>query len=577
MENFLDYPAKRTRSASGKISTKMASNDTTNLSQSVIAEEEELPNKAREGFVAGMVEQINNSPGNTPHNSPIKTGKVKEKTQHVQHDCNPIIDDIIKEPGELEGSQSANNKVTDNMANLQQATDTSMTQILQELNVTMKGIQTQLSKMSTVQQEHTFKVSTLEFVQKDEVQSMREVQNRLNKQEHTIEMLMNHVAKQDQRIQELSDKQNDFQARSMKGNMIISGIEEKQSDNCKERASAFFRDQLEIAKPIPIEVAHRIGTGENCPIIVKLHDNNDKQLIFQHSQKLKGTRYFISDQLPEELAEKKRQIFRIKGQNKKLPIAEQLLMNIKRDKLYINNEKFQLAVNTPTALTWLQMDEDQQKLIRRFPIIKGETNSTLQSHFISYAAEVNSVEEVQKAYTRVFLKEPRATHIVCAYLLPGRNFPVTQGNVDDREFGASRHILRKMQQGNYINKAVFVARYYGGTHLGPDRFNIYKDLAIAALDKLGPTAPPNLDVRKLLGENDSESQLVFQLPKMAQLHGADSTTLPTKQRLVNPAPQVPVKFTNNPPGLLWSAQDSVEEDHDILDEESTPKTIAVES
>lgn len=347
------------------------------------------------------------------------------------------------------------------------------------------------------------------------MKSMRAVQARLDKQEEAIEMLLNHVTKQDQRIQELTTKNNEFQARSMRKNIVIAGIKEAPNDNCLELATDFFTTQLGIAKSIPLKVAHRIGMGSNRPMVVKLRDFDDKSLIFQHTQKLKGSSYFVSEQLPEEMSEVKRQQLRIKGQNKQLPPTEQLAISIKREKIYINNKQLRPPIEVPTALSWLNKSQEEQRSIKQIAIKKGPTDTTTSSTFISYSAEVNTIDEVQKAYYKVFTMEPRATHIVCAYMLPGLNFAKHQAGLDDREFGASRQILRKMQEGHLFNRAVFVARYYGGVHLGADRFRIYKDLALSALDKLPHPRMQRLDIGQLLGAPPTQTgatPFTFQAP-----------------------------------------------------------------
>lgn len=464
LANFFDAPSGRTRSASGKIQQSKMASTTMQAGQSTVSNtnEENSPVNitfdavAKEGFVAGMVEQINNSPANSPAGSPNRKNTAKMPTH--EHDTANIINH--ENPSDLQ-------------------------QVFRELNSTMKGIQKQLAETSRVQAEHTFRVSTLEFVQKDEVQSMRQVLARMEKQEKTIEMLVNHAVKQDQLIQDLFTKQNDSQARSMRRNIIISGVKEEGfTEDCEQLATDFFEQQLGIQKSIDIKIAHRIGTGLNRPLVVKLRDVDDKPLIFQHTQKLKGTSYYVGEQLPEELAERKRHIQRIKGQNKKLPSEQQLSLSAKRDRLLINNEMYKTPLQPPSALRWLSMEEAQQRDINHTRIYKGPTDYRSHSSFVSYAAETSSLEEVQRAYDKVFLREPRATHIVCAYIIPGAFFPKTQNGADDREFGAHRQILRKMQEAKVQNRAVFVARYYGGVHLGSDRFRIYKDLAMGALEKV---------------------------------------------------------------------------------------------
>lgn len=266
-------------------------------------------------------------------------------------------------------------------------------------------------------------------------------------------------------------------------------------------------------------------------MVVKLANHDDKTLIFQNTQKLKGTNFFVTEQLPEELAENKKQAMRLKGQNKRLPVEEQLQINVKKDKVFVNNERYKPAVVAPTALTWLKKDENEQKEIKRVQVVRGMTDNSTTSTFISYVARVHSTDEVQKAYYRVFLKEPRATHIVCSYILPGPNFPRQQGAIDDREFGAARQMLRKMQEANAMNCAVFIARYYGGTHLGTDRFKIYKELTATALQNLEPQQPKRLNVEQLLGSQGQTQSgtFTFQPPDCPSFF--TTPIVPVQQRL----------------------------------------------
>lgn len=509
LENFLDSPAKRTRSASGKIPGAMAAVTQADRNSSqhdqgitpTINEESQV-STAKEGFVAGMVEQINNSPNSTPVKGAInKLVSTTNQDMQAQLSMKENLNMMNKN-----ATSTLNNQVIEeNFTPMHHTTikekvdKMELADIFSSLNSTMQGIQTELRRLNTGQQSNAGKVGTLEFVQKDEVQTMRKVLARLDQQEHTIEMLLNHVEKQDVHIQELTAKQNKAQARSMKKNIVVSGIPEKPKENCMRLSTAFFEHDLQLARTVEIKTAHRIGGGTNRPLVIKLAHANDKQFIFQNTQKLKGTNLFVTEQLPEELAERKRQQQRLKGQNKTLPTTDQLQIDIKRDRIFINNECFRSPVETPHALSWLAKPDEEKKRIKRTKVVKGDTNTTTSSTFISYAAEIKTIEDVQRSYFKVFTLEPRATHIVCAYMLPGRNFPKNQNGEDDREFGAARQMLRRMQNGNYFHRAVFVARYYGGEHIGPERFCIYRELSQAALDKLPPPIDTRLDLNTLLG------------------------------------------------------------------------------
>ena len=54
-----------------------------------------------------------------------------------------------------------------------------------------------------------------------------------------------------------------LQTRSVKANLIVTGIKEIAGENCKQKAKAFFRDIMKVAEEVTIKVAHRIGKGSN--------------------------------------------------------------------------------------------------------------------------------------------------------------------------------------------------------------------------------------------------------------------------------------------------------------------------
>ncbi|MBR9862606.1 MAG: YigZ family protein [Rhodobacteraceae bacterium] len=63
-------------------------------------------------------------------------------------------------------------------------------------------------------------------------------------------------------------------------------------------------------------------------------------------------------------------------------------------------------------------------------------------------------------------KFAKATHNTWAVILPDG----TQVKNDDGESGAGMVILRMLERDNIIGEVVVVTRWYGGVHLGGDRF-----------------------------------------------------------------------------------------------------------
>ncbi|GMT05670.1 hypothetical protein PENTCL1PPCAC_27844, partial [Pristionchus entomophagus] len=106
-----------------------------------------------------------------------------------------------------------------------------------------------------------------------------------------------------------------------------------------------------------------------------------------------------------------------------------------------------------------------------------DRKSTFQAHI----ARANSREEVQRVLSELKSnnKIARATHNIYAYRVrtekDGQTFQMDDCD-DDGEHGASSkmmQILRSMKANGLI---VIVTRWYGGVHLGPDRFRIINNM-----------------------------------------------------------------------------------------------------
>jgi len=84
------------------------------------------------------------------------------------------------------------------------------------------------------------------------------------------------------------------------------------------------------------------------------------------------------------------------------------------------------------------------------------------------------------------LKQPKkyakATHHSWAARL-SRDDKIWETKQDDGETGAGAVILRIMQKQNYVNTIVVVTRWFGGKHLGTDRYKHVQDATKLILDK----------------------------------------------------------------------------------------------
>ena len=77
-------------------------------------------------------------------------------------------------------------------------------------------------------------------------------------------------------------------------------------------------------------------------------------------------------------------------------------------------------------------------------------------------------------------KYAKATHHTWAARL-SRDGQIWETKQDDGETGAGAVVLRILQKQHYVNTVVVVTRWFGGVHLGPDRFKHVQDATLTVL------------------------------------------------------------------------------------------------
>ncbi|KAA8907867.1 hypothetical protein TRICI_004874 [Trichomonascus ciferrii] len=110
-----------------------------------------------------------------------------------------------------------------------------------------------------------------------------------------------------------------------------------------------------------------------------------------------------------------------------------------------------------------------------------------KSVFIARAAQVSSADEAADKVNKLKLdrKIAKATHNMTAWRIKQENGISFQDCDDDGETAAGGRLLHLLQLTDCWNVAVCVSRWYGGIHLGPDRFKHINSSARDALVKGG--------------------------------------------------------------------------------------------
>lgn len=130
----------------------------------------------------------------------------------------------------------------------------------------------------------------------------------------------------------------DIQTRSMRNNLIFSGLPEHPSENPEALIKDFLKTQLKLSPDIVNHITfhrvHHLGPRNSKslrPIVAKLEHYKHKELIKSKGKEPKDTQYRLNDQFPREIN---------KGHKTLHPILKQHRLsnkpvNLVVDKLYI--------------------------------------------------------------------------------------------------------------------------------------------------------------------------------------------------------------------------------------------------
>ena len=116
-------------------------------------------------------------------------------------------------------------------------------------------------------------------------------------------------------------------------------------------------------------------------------------------------------------------------------------------------------------------------------IVTGDIIEDRKSVFQGHTAVVKSLDEVRMVISRLYenKKIAQATHNIYAYRIQGEGGRWLCDCEDDGEDAAGGRLLHLLEILEVEARLVVVSRWYGGTHLGPDRFKHINNAARAVL------------------------------------------------------------------------------------------------
>ena len=322
------------------------------------------------------------------------------------------------------------------------------------------------------------------------------------------------VQKQAMMIDHLQNHNEKRAANSLKHDIIIQGIEFEDSDGestLKELVTNFLSQTMKIKKKITLlSVRRHFSKGA---LVITLQNLKDKSVIYKCIKNIIGLKnnreesYYVNDHLTFEGQEEQKRFRYIKRASADIPATDKPTIKLQKGKMYINNNLYTKAIQPP-AVQEIICPSSKDKIEKLYQT-EGEVIRNGACKFVALSQEIRNVDDVRCGYIKACRKFPDALHIVCSYYLPGYDVAKNQDFSDCKEPGGGRSLLDLMVTNNIVNRAIFVARFYGGVQLGPSRFQSYRDAASSAISRSSYnsiTKKNQFPLQKVTGSRQQQNQ-----------------------------------------------------------------------
>lgn len=385
-------------------------------------------------------------------------------------------------------------------------TQSLVSELYTDINGAVSGLKVQMQSLSTTASTNATKIEEMQNTQK-RMRALLDENQRLVQELKLMQGLIDKVAQQ---AEHSSSQILDLTKRGMEQNLILHGVDDLiETDKelgkdlspkqcCQQSVLKFFKEELDLDIEVShIWKAHRTGQhkmGKTRPLIIKV-SYDAKELIMEHLFKLKGRsnpvtkqKYFIAEQVPEGITEKKKQMVEqvraMKVANDKKPKEKRSKIQVVNDNILVDNEPFVPEIVPPKPSQLFLRKEEQDKIeLLQSKIIQSEPVYERGSEFIGLAVKVHSLEHLKQAYIAVSQRFPTADHIILGYAFKEEG-KLKTGYCDNREYGAGAKLQKLIFELKSRNTACFVMRKYGGVYLGFGRFGCIESVAKMAIQTL---------------------------------------------------------------------------------------------
>ena len=181
------------------------------------------------------------------------------------------------------------------------------------------------------------------------------------------DLVIKELCAKTKQIDILKERMVQAEAYSRRDNLIFEGILEVPNEDCQEKILDILVKDLKIPdarERIKFTRVHRLGgriPNRNRPVIAKFHYFQDRQLVWNARRKLKPTPYWISEDFPIEIRNRRQVLYPIYVKAMKMGNLQASLV---ADRLFLNRQMYtvdtlhRLPQNLQLQNTSLRIEND---------------------------------------------------------------------------------------------------------------------------------------------------------------------------------------------------------------------------
>ncbi|XP_062616814.1 uncharacterized protein LOC134278517 [Saccostrea cucullata] len=173
----------------------------------------------------------------------------------------------------------------------------------------------------------------------DQTREVKEMKKSVSNIRNENEMILNELEMVRNKFEDLNERHLDLQTRSMRDNLVFSGIPETEEENTEEVLKEFIRAEMNITEVPQFHRVHRMGKrlpDKHKPIVAKFVLHKEREIVRKAApSSLEGKGFGVNEQFPREINERRKVVYphykKAKQQGKKaVMIADKLIIDSKR-------------------------------------------------------------------------------------------------------------------------------------------------------------------------------------------------------------------------------------------------------